>query len=297
VIVNQASLQSIYRSFKTIFQKAFEVAKPKWQDVATEVPSSTREEEYKWLGRVPRMREWIGERIIKNLAAHGYTIRNKDWESTVAVDRNDIEDDTVGVYAPLIQALGQAAAEHPDEIVFALFHLGFASLCYDGQYFFDAEHRDGEEAAQSNVSDKKLSADAYGAARAAMMSLVDEHGRSLGIIPDLLAVAPANEKLGREILEADRLSDGSTNVWKGTAKLMVVPELAANPDEWFVLCTTKPVKPLIFQKRKAPQFVAKDQPDDDNVFMKKEFVYGTDCRDNAGFGLWQLAYGSTGEVA
>ena len=44
------------------------------------------------------MREWIGDREIQNLSASDYTIKNKDYELTVGVDRNDIEDDTLGIY-------------------------------------------------------------------------------------------------------------------------------------------------------------------------------------------------------
>lgn len=57
-----------------------------------EVPSVSREENYKWLGQIPRMREWVGEREIQNLSASDYTIKNKDFELTIAVPRNDIED-------------------------------------------------------------------------------------------------------------------------------------------------------------------------------------------------------------
>lgn len=45
------------------------------------------------------MREWIGDKVVKSLAAFNYTIRNKDWEATVEVDRNDIEDDQIMGYA------------------------------------------------------------------------------------------------------------------------------------------------------------------------------------------------------
>jgi phage major head subunit gpT-like protein len=297
MIVNQATLQSIYRSFKTIFNKALETAQPVYERIATVVPSTTREEEYKWLGRVPRMREWIGDRVIQNLAAHGYTIKNRDWEATVSVDRNDIEDDAIGIYTPLIQALGQSAAIHPDELVFELLVNGFIQKCYDGQPFFAPEHKDGNQPPQSNVTDAALSAASYAAARAAMMSFKDEHGRPLKIVPNLLVVPPALEGIGREILLSDRDAAGKTNPWKGTAELMVAPELAGHDTMWFLLDTSKPVKPLIFQQRKRPEFVAKDSPDDDNVFMKKEFLYGVDSRDNAGYGLWQLAYGSTGTAA
>lgn len=61
---------------------------------------------------------------------------------------------------------------------------------------------------------------------------------------------------------------------------------------WFLLDTSRMVKPLIFQVRKDYNFVALDQETDENVFMRKEFVYGVDARVNAGYGLWQLAYGS-----
>jgi phage major head subunit gpT-like protein len=36
--------------------------------------------------------------------------------------------------------MGQAAAVHPDELVFALLAAGFATACFDGQYFFDSDH-------------------------------------------------------------------------------------------------------------------------------------------------------------
>jgi phage major head subunit gpT-like protein len=61
---------------------------------------------------------------------------------------------------------------------------------------------------------------------------------------------------------------------------------------WFLLCTNRPIKPIIYQERKAPTFVSKDREEDENVFNKREFVYGVDMRCNVGFGLPQLAWGS-----
>lgn len=293
--VNQSALQSIYRGFKTIFNQAFSNAKPLYERIATVVPSTTRAEEYKWLGKVPRMREWIGERVIQNLTAYGFTLKNKPYEATVAVDRDDIEDDSIGVYTPIIQSLGQSAAMHPDELVFDLLQKGFNTLGYDGQYFFDEDHKDGDGPVQSNKGTAALEHDSYAAARAQMMSLKDENGNPLNIVPNLLVVPPQLDKKGREILLAERTSTGATNVNKDTAELLVVPALAGNPNAWFLLDTTKPVRPLIFQSRKKPEFVSLDSPDDPNVFMRKEYLYGVDSRDNAGFGLWQLAYGSTGQ--
>ncbi|MDR3561899.1 MAG: Mu-like prophage major head subunit gpT family protein [Negativicutes bacterium] len=293
MIVNQAALAGIFRSFKVLFNQALDSATPQYTKISTIVPSTTREEVYKWLGRLPRMREWIGDRVIQNLSAYDYTIKNKDWEDTIEVDRNDIEDDAIGLYSPLFQMLGASAATHPDEIIFSLLASGFTSTCYDGQYFFDTDHKDGDNPIQSNKGTLVLTPASYGAARAQMMSLLDDQGKPLAIVPNLLVVPPQLEGMGRKILLAETV-DATTNTYKGSADLLVAPYLAANPTAWFLLDVSRPIKPLVFQWRKKPEFIAKDHPNDDNVFMKKKFLYGADCRDNAGFGLWQLGYGSTG---
>ena len=296
MIVNSVALQSIFKGFKTLFNEAFAGAKPSYEKVATVVPSTAKSEEYGWLGAFPRLRKWVGDRVINSLAAHGYTIKNESWEATVEVDRDDIEDDAYGVYTPMIKELGRSAATHPDEIVFGLLGKGFTETCYDGQYFFDTDHKDEEGPVQSNKGTKALSAESYSAARAQMMGLLDAKSTPLGIVPTLLVVPPQLEETARKILFADIIAN-NTNVLKNTAELLVVPWLAKNPTAWFLFDNSRAIKPLIFQQRKKPEFVSMDSVTDANVFMKKQYLYGADCRDNAGFGLWQLAYGSTGETA
>jgi phage major head subunit gpT-like protein len=61
---------------------------------------------------------------------------------------------------------------------------------------------------------------------------------------------------------------------------------------WFLLDTTKALKPFIFQNRQAPRFAAQDDPDSEATFRRNEFVYGADARNTAGFGFWQTAFGS-----
>ncbi|MCZ5321376.1 Mu-like prophage major head subunit gpT family protein [Escherichia coli] len=105
-----------------------------------EVPSNGKENDYSWLGRFPKMREWIGDKAVKSLAAFNYTIRNKDWEATAEADHNDIEDEPD--YGLCLQAKGakQSAAELPADIVASLISNGFTNPCYDGQMFFDTDH-------------------------------------------------------------------------------------------------------------------------------------------------------------
>ncbi len=219
------------------------------------VPSTGKENDYSWLSRFPKMREWIGDKVVKALAAFNYTIRNKDWEATVEVERNDIEDDQIMGYALQAKGAGQSAAELPADIVFALLSKGFTNLCYDGQPFFDTDHLSGGKSV-SNKGTKKLAVTSlaaakasYGAARTAMRSLKDDEGASLKIRPTIPVVPPALEDDANYLMTADRFPDNTPNPYKGTAEVLVVPELTSDTAR-FLLDTSKPVKPLIYQERK-----------------------------------------------
>lgn len=222
MLINQSNLEALFTGYKTAFNEAFSGVQPQWDRVATLVPSTGKAEHYGWLGQFPALREWVGDRVVKNLQAHDWRISNRAFESTVAVPRSDIEDDTYGVYTPLFSQMGDQSAKHPDSLVFALLASGFSELCYDGQYFFDSDHPVGN----STVS----------------------------------------------------------NYQSGSG----------NP--WFLLDTRQPIKPLIFQRRRDYQLRQMTRSDDEQVFMRDEYRYGVDARVNAGFGLWQLAYGSKADL-
>ena len=74
-------------------------------------------------------------------------------------------------------------------------------------------------------------------------------------------------------------------------------ELADQPDYWFLLATQKALKPIIYQKRKPIKLTSKTNDNDDTVFMKDQFIWGADGRSNAGYGFWQMAYGSIGTTS
>lgn len=296
MIVNQQNLNGLYSGFNALFKKGSESVSPQYDKICMIVPSIHRDESYAWLGQMPTLREWIGSREIHNFCANSYAIKNKNFELTISVPRNDIMDDNVGIYTPLFKNMGESSKLHPDTLVFELLSKGFKIKCYDGVNFFDDEHPlDVKKGLfQSNMGTKELSAESYAQARAQMMVLKGEKELSLKIVPDLLVVAPQNEAIARQILFADLIM-GNTNVNKGTCELMVAPELADHGKQWYLLSTKRSVRPLIFQERERPRFTSKTMSGDDNVFFDDEYLYGVNARYNVGFGIWQLAYGSTGE--
>lgn len=225
MILNHSTMHDLFTAFHAAFNTSFEATTRHHQRLALTVNSSTTEMQYGWLGSFPGINAWMGDRIIRNLSAHTYTITNKDFESTISVPRNSIADDQCGIYAPMFRALGEEAACHPDKLIFELLNTGHTQPCYDGKCFFDEKHPVGSGKPNS-VSNN--------------LTVSDENG-------------PA----------------------------------------WFLLCTNKGIRPFIFQVRQDYKLERMDRETDENVFMRREYLYGVDARVNVGFGLWQLAVRST----
>lgn len=133
-------VKALFTGFTKNFKDGLAKAPSQYTKIATVVKSTTASNTYGWLGQMPGLTEWIGDRTITAIQSHGYSIVNKKWANGVEIQRTDIEDDNVGIYSPLIEELGRAAAEKPDELVFGALRAGFTTACYDGQYFFDTDH-------------------------------------------------------------------------------------------------------------------------------------------------------------
>lgn len=140
MIITAANLAAIFTGYKASFAKGFQGAESTYEKIAMTVPSSTAEETYAWLGQFPKLREWIGERIVHNLVAHGYTIKNRKFEVTVSVPREKMEDDQYHVFGPLFENMGLETKQHPDRLIYELLASGFAAACYDGKPFFAIDH-------------------------------------------------------------------------------------------------------------------------------------------------------------
>ena len=299
MLVNKANLTAVFITLKTTFNKAFEAAPSIWEKTTMKVPSGSSQNDYTWLSRFPKMIKWLGSKTVKALKAFTYTVINDDYEATVEVDRNDIEDDNLGIYAPMAKEAGFSSKQLPDEIDAELKNDAFTNLCFDGQYFYDTDHVvagasvSNKGTAALSAATKALVAASYGAGRLAIMNFKDDEGRPLGLIPNLLEVGPALEATAKLICNNKKLEDDKPNPYVGTAEVVVNPRLTSST-QWMLHVTNRPLKPYIYQERKAPAFVQQTNPDTEDVFMRKKFKFGAEARAAGGYGLWQLSYGSTG---
>lgn len=216
MLVNLENLQILHTMYSSAFAGGLVKADVSFAEVTTQVPSNNRSNTYAWLGDMSDMREWLGDRVVEELAGHDYTITNKAWEKTIAVKREDIDDDAYGIYTPMAEDLGFVTRTHRSRMMWDLLANGEVNKCYDGQPFFSTAHKTDDGPTQSNL---------------------------------IAGAAPA----------------------------------------WYVMDTSRPLKPLIFQLRKELELVSMTDPAAANVFWQKKFVWGVDGRYAGGYGFWQTA--------
>ena len=302
--INRANMNELFRGYNMLFQKGMAMAPHEYQKFCTELNSTTAVEVYPFLEQFGGMREWIGDREIKGVSSQKLQVANRDFEDTVSVKRNDIEDDKYGLYSHLIQTMGFNASQIWGDLAIEALLGGEDAKWIDDLAFFCDTRKYGDEATIDNLGSAALSMDAYATARLTMLKYRGHTNRPIKVNPNLLIVGPANEGMAHDILKNSRkitaqvVGDGDNakvitgtvdNGYAGTAEILILPEL---DKEWFLADTTKPLKPIIVQKRKAPVLTRLDKEDDENVFMRKEFIYGTDARGEAFASFPHLIYGS-----
>lgn len=124
---------------------------PAWVPrVALRVDSNQSSEDYKWLGMSPVMREWVGGRAAQGFRTNGINVANKVFEASVEVDIDDIRRDKTGQIMDRVNDLAGRAQQHRASLLSALIIAGEDTVCYDGQYFFDTDHAEGDSGTQSN---------------------------------------------------------------------------------------------------------------------------------------------------
>jgi len=269
------SYQETMALVEGMFLAGYETAPSLTTQFANRVVSTQRTISYRALGAPPRMREWLDEiqaAVFNTPAAFPVTVR--DWEATIEIPLSEFTADQLGQYALRIQQMGAFAKQHPDELLAAMIAAAETTLCYDGQYFCDTDHSEGDSGTQSNLlttgHDSDVIADVIadlGAAIAAFNRFKDDRGQNLRIGSTLSPVfdclcRPEDYPVFFQLATADTIS-GTTSGWKGRIRPMALPELTT-ADEWFILWANGPVKPFIAQFQNEPSALKSLGPDSEH---------------------------------
>ncbi len=304
MIFNRSNIEAVFEGLKAEFNDAFDLAKVTYPKIATTINSSTGVEEYAWVDALPKMRKWVDERHIRKIGSHLYRLKNEDWETTIDLNRNDIEDDQLGMLKGRVRAAGMVARTWPDEMVYAAVNASFKSKGYDGVAFISKAHPlDGQPGSRtfSNQIDKPLSATsltaaqaALGAAETALMKMEDHQGNKLGLMGGCLLVPPDLYTTATLLMESDVLGGDDPNPFKGRYEVVASPRLTDAKKWWLIAEASAGLLPFVWQERMTATIEIVNSLDDHYVFMTNKALLGVHGRGVAGYTLPQLVVGSTG---
>lgn len=288
------------KGLRSEFFRRFDETAVRFQDLSTRIESNSDSETYRWLGSVPRMREWGTGRVARGLRTESYSVENLKYEATLEVDRDEIADDKTGQIRIRIGELAERAATHKDYLIAQLLinggTTGFNS--YDGVSFFNDSHESGESGTQDNdltteaadqndptVAEFKT---ALKAAIEAMIGFKDEQGDPMSLsATGLVCIVPTTIYLtALEAVSATVISSTS-NVLEGAARIIAFPWLT-DASVWYLLKIDGMIRPLIFQDREPVEFTALTEESDEG-FRREKFLYGVRARYRMTYGYWQYA--------
>ena len=297
--ITAANLDAIFKAFQTKFNEAQKAAQSRAfpndllpEDIAIAFTGGGSATQHSWLEQIKGIHEWVGERVLNNTKLGKLTVVNRDFENTIKVSRNEIEDDQYGIYSPLIAMMGSDAENLWKKLAIkAILDNGEWA---DGNPFFCSGRVLGESTFTNAVT-TALSKSAVETAIAAMRAWLLYGGEPAEVRPDVLLVGPSLESTAKQFCEADLVSDGTTtvsNVSPAKAlKVRVSQSLVGDhANEWYIMGDKNGVKAVGIQKRKLPELTRMDAPTDANVFMTNDFLYGVHARGEGFVTLPFLAY-------
>jgi len=300
-----------FAGVKTIFAGAYLNAQEnaKWKLIADEIPTTLPIQNYAWLGRGAVMKEFKDEVEEQSLREDSYIIQDKTYKANLAVDRRTIEDDQYGQIMMEARKLATEPTRHWNQLAFTGLTTGFTGLCYDGFSFFNAVHQEGASGVQSNLTGQSLSDAALQQAEATMMGYVDDKGIPLEIMPNTLVVGPALKRKAEDLVGSavivSRVGDGVAgpgatsssdfnNYFQGKFAIVVNPYISgAGAYNWFLLDTSRGVKPIVIQSRQDVPITLETDMDQPSAKIKERYNITARGRYAQAYGLWQTAYGSS----
>lgn len=271
--------------------------------------SNQESETYKWLGQAPAMREWIGGRQAKGFRENGITITNKKYEATLEVLLDEIRRDKTGQVMTRVRELAERTNSHWAKLLSTLIINAESALCYDGQYFFDTDHSEGDSGTQDNdiTSDiTTATAPTAGDMETAILLCIEkilgfkddtgepmnENARSFLAMVPVPFMKSAAAALGSQIIVDGSVSRSNTILTLGSIGGFQI-QLAVNPrltwtTKLALFRTDSEVKALIRQEEE-PLSVSAIAEGSELEFNEDKHNYGVKAMRNVGYGYWQRA--------
>lgn len=300
-LLNRAILEAAYTTYSTLFDMALANTPVIYPELATVMTGVGPVTEFKWLGDMPVMVPWDGQRQISKLRAEGHSLRTRWYANGIEIEHDDIHEDKLGMVRPRIEGLAKMGPRKIDALVIDYLVNGFGATLgttYDSQYLFDTDHTMGTEAgatSQSNLQAGALDSTTFNAGIQKMMSFVGQNGEPLEIEPDTLLVGPAKQLVARQLLLMEYGAGGANNVDYKRTKLIVNQRIAgAAANYWFLLALQQSLRAVILGVEYGPEFAQLIGFDQLQYFMNRVGYAGAHMKIGLCYGHWASAVGSQG---
>lgn len=299
-LLDRAKLEVAYVTYSTIFDMALANAPVVYPRIASVMNDVGPKTEFKWLGAVPTMQKWEGQRPINKVRAESHSLETAWYANGIELDLDDIREDRLGVVRPRVEMLAKMGPRKIDAIVVDMYVQGFAAgaglygLTYDGQYLIDNDHTASASGgtSQTNLQSGAIGETNWNAAREKMMAFVDDKGEKLELDADTILAGPANQLAIRKLLLQQFKASGESNVDAGTATGIINSRITGN--SWFAIASGVEPKPVIVGIEFGVEFAELMGIDDMNVFMNRTCYAGAQMKVGFAYGHWQGVVGSTG---
>ena len=228
-----------------------------WRRVAAQFNMDAKAIDLVDLGASPMPTEAKTGVTVQAIIEKHKQITPTDWDITVGVSQNALNDDQTGNLDSKFRQAGANFQKHINKQVFTVLNAGDATtygLAYDGQQFFDSDHVDKGAAYQTNQDNEfatNLSLDNFETAWVAARQFRDDQGEFTEYDYDLLVVHPSNVRIAEQIAsnrEAYDTANREINPFAGGG-LSYIVSAHLDTNAWMLIASSENVKPLILGMR------------------------------------------------
>ena len=236
-------------------------------DAISTAPMSSDQdsEDYAWLGMVPQMGEKKGEKQFSQLRDTEWTIKNIEYQGGIVIPKKHILYDKTTQVQTRVNELADRTTTHWWSLVAPLIVNGESTVCYDGQFFFDTDHVEGDSGSQSNDITFNVATtteptpsemiDAIFSGVESMVSLKDDRGEYVneGMDEFLIMTGMGFLSNGLKALSQTNISGGDTNILieqdSFRFRVQASPRLGWT-DKFAIFSTQGTQKPIMRQQRR-----------------------------------------------
>ncbi len=319
-MITPAKFSIFITTVNTMLGEAYTTTPTLYDKFTTTIPMDSEYLTFGWTGMLPQMRPWVGSRVAFEHAPQTYTVGALPFESTLAVDRFDLDDDKFGIYYRDIPDIARQAKRWPDLQMRNLlenaspwtsnFQLGLDGLThwntahavdlYDSsKSTYCNDFTGGGQTIGGILIGGAFGATSFKTLYEYQLTLKAEDGEPMGLTPRTLMYPPQLHGEVELVLKNESFAPpawgtitgqvgAADNIFRRYGVEPLMNPLLKSATKFYLLNEGGGgIKPFAFGLREAPNFVQRISENDPVVFDDHKYLFGNWAR---GCPAWSFAW-------